>query len=172
MGPENNKHPNDVAVTYNAAARSALEILGLELGVSLTEQELELPGGRKVKVDGVSPDRSVLAEVFARPTAPKGGAIGKVTRDALKLATLSSHLRTKPDLYLVFVTQEASKPFLPESGKWEAAALQHFGIRIRTVQARPEMLELLRAKAAGAKTMPVGLRLSSDKTDSDLLQNP
>jgi hypothetical protein len=49
-----------------------LELVGARLSVTLTPQRLYLLGGASVDVDGVSPDESVLVEVFAHQGAFKG----------------------------------------------------------------------------------------------------
>ncbi len=92
-----NFHPSDSAEQRDAEPL-VLASVAEQLGVSLTPRRLYLPGGTYADVDGVSPDESVLVEVYARQADQrsfvlKSGQKHKVTNDAFKLATLG---RSRP----------------------------------------------------------------------------
>ena len=111
-----------------------LIITGLSLKVrkKLNKRKLELPGGAKVEVDGVSRDEMVLAEAFAHQGPLKGGQFGKVARDTLKLITLRRR-RSKARLILAFA-DPAPAAQVTAGKSWLAEALKTWGVEVVVVK--------------------------------------
>jgi hypothetical protein len=118
------------------------EELARTLDTSLKAQVMALGEGASVQVDGVSPDESVLVEIFAHQGILKGGQKHKVKGDALKLITLA---RTRPSsqLVLAFGSEEAARYALQTS--WVAEALRIWGIKVFVVELQSETQDGLRA---------------------------
>lgn len=115
------------------AERVMLDLVGLQLGVSLEPATLTVPSGARVEVDGADTNRTVLVECWAHQGAPKSAQKHKVHSDALKLTWISSTLYPRPRLVLCLSDPAAAVPFLPGARSWAAQALQDFGITVVVV---------------------------------------
>ena len=110
------------AHAHLAAERLILDAVERRAGCSLERgRSLELPGGARVEVDGVSGDAAVLVEVFAHQGALKGGQLHKIASDALELLTVASGRDPKPRLILAFADEQLATWAAGRS--WLAAAL-------------------------------------------------
>lgn len=108
----------------------AIAKLSADLDVELTPRRLHFPSGAFCDVDGVSPDESVLVEVFARQAKLKAGQRGKVARDVLKLLTLREH---RPGARLIVAFTEAAVVKDLSGSSWLAEALRTFKVEARFV---------------------------------------
>jgi hypothetical protein len=137
-------HQSDSAVQREAEAlirRRLAEVLGVDLSprtVALGEQAT-------VAVDGVSPDESVLVEIFARQGPLQGGQKQKVKGDALKLITLS-RAQSEAQLILAFGSEEAAR-FASEAS-WVAEALRIWGVEVFVAELEAGVRSDLRAAQA------------------------
>jgi hypothetical protein len=89
------------------------------------------PGSASVNVDGVDADRSVFVEIFARQGALKGGQIGKVARDALKLITLR---KSHPGARLLIAFADGSAAAYATTGTWISHALETWEVEVVVVE--------------------------------------
>ena len=86
-------------------------------------------GEFSVEVDGYSDDKKEICEVYAHIGKLKSGQIHKVAQDILKLIFLDEILQVKHAKVLLFVDEDARKPFEDEGRKWIANSIQKFGIK-------------------------------------------
>ena len=107
-----------------------LALLARELGVELAPKALDLPGGARVEVDGVSRDEAVLVEVFAHQGRLRGGQFHKVARDALKLITLARE-RSGARMIIAFADNGAADCVRGKS--WLAEALRAWSVEVCVV---------------------------------------
>jgi hypothetical protein len=122
-----------------------IAVLGAELGVELEPRSIDLADGRRVEIDGVSKDFSVMAEAWAHQGTPKPAQRNKVLSDALKLAFLARANPATRRLILLRSDEKAAAPFRGSS--WYAGALAEFGIEVRVV----ELPDDLRARVRDAQ---------------------
>lgn len=115
------------------------------LGIDLRPKDLALGEDATVALDGVSPDETVLVEIFARQGALKGAQRQKVKGDALKLITLAS-LRPEARLILAFGSEEAARFALEQS--WFAEALRIWGVDVYVAELTADVRSGLRAAQA------------------------
>jgi hypothetical protein len=108
-------HDSDSRVQLDAE-RVVLELLSAELDVELRQKVSLDVDGTPAKPDGVSPDESILVEVFVRIGKLKPAHHEKVARDALKLLALAE-TRPRARLILAFVDDEAANSIVG----WQAA---------------------------------------------------
>ena len=128
------------------AEKAIIQALSAKLRVSLTPAVLQLKGGSRLTVDGVSQQPPILCEAWAHLGAPKSGQKQKVMMDAFKLAFIAQHWNHRnPRLFLAFADDAAAKPFRGRS--WMAHALSAFGISIHVV----DLPSGLRVKVAAAQ---------------------
>jgi len=152
-------HPHDSdSVVQREAEVVALAALSSAEGVILAPAKLELAPGVRVHVDGFHPGPpAVIAEVFARQGALKGGQRHKLMSDAFKLASVKAGI---PGARVMLVlTSEVAKAGLCIG--WRAAALKALGIEVRVVALPPELAERVvaaqkRQRMVNAGTAPVG----------------
>lgn len=114
-----------------------------ELNITL-EQSVSLPlDDATVQVDGATPDRLVLVEVFARIGKLRGGQLHKVSTDALKLIALKEAI-PEARLVLAFADQIAADSIVG----WRKAVLERNGVERLAVALDPAVRkELLAAQA-------------------------
>ncbi len=129
-------HPSD-SPEQRAVESLILAGLAPEYG-PLAPMTLRLPGGARVDVDGVAPDRSVFVEAFAHQGRMKGSQPKKVAQDALKLITIR---REQPEarVVLAFADEVAARSVLGKG--WLAEALQTWAVEVRVVQLDDETRE-------------------------------
>jgi hypothetical protein len=119
-----------------------LTLLGEELGISLTKGKISLRNGSTVEVDGCSPDRSVLCEVWAHQGAPKSAQKAKVMTDAAKLFVAGQALGGSMKKFVVLADAATADWFQGRS--WMAEALRVMGVGIKVVNLPEEQRSLLR----------------------------
>ena len=112
----------------------------------LTPRRLVLASGAIVEVDGVTRDRSVLVEAFARQGAPKGGQKRKVAADALKLITFAHEHDAQPRMILAFADERLAA--WARGGSWLASALAAWGVEVMVVSLDESVATGLRAAQA------------------------
>lgn len=120
-----------------------LAAVSQELNITL-EQSVSLPlDDATVQVDGATPDRLVLVEVFARIGKLRGGQLHKVSTDALKLIALKEAI-PEARLVLAFADQIAADSIVG----WRKAVLERNGVERLAVALDPAVRkELLAAQA-------------------------
>ncbi|MTD44897.1 hypothetical protein GKE82_11485 [Conexibacter sp. W3-3-2] len=137
-------------VSDSAVQRHAEEIIrGLlaeRLGVALAPRTITLEAGAPVQVDAASSDGAVLAEIFARQGALKGGQQKKVAIDTLKLITIH---REQPaeKLVLCFADHEAAA--YATGGGWVAQALRTWGVKVEIIDLPEDIRGEIRAAQDG-----------------------
>lgn len=100
------------------------------LGVVLQPGRVEV-GGAAIVVDGVSPDRSVLVEVYAAIGMPRGAQPKKLATDILKLGWARRQLGVER---CVIVTWDAVvEAYLNRPGAWLTAARIEAGVEVLLV---------------------------------------
>jgi len=131
---------SDVQQHAEEAIRAALSE---KLGVPLAPGSRQLAEGARVDVDAVSPDWSIVAEIFARHGRLKGGQQKKVASDTLKLITIRRHVPEGARLVLAFADHEAAA--YAQGGGWFAHALRAWDVHIEVVAIPEELRERIRA---------------------------
>ena len=120
--------------------RAAEEVIRDEvsrrLGVALVPKQLQLPGGARVDVDGVSPDEKVVVEIFAHQGGLRGGQFHKVARDALKLITL---VRARPGTRTILGLASDAAAKAVSGRSWLAEALRTFDVEVLVVELPPDV---------------------------------
>jgi len=124
---EGSPHPSNSADQL-AAEAAILAALELALGVTFEQGTRIALGDSHVCPDGVTADRSVFVEVFARIGTLRGGQRHKVSTDALKLLAIRD-VFPGARLILAFADVQAAASI---SG-WKADALRSNDIEIYTV---------------------------------------
>ena len=122
-------HHSDSSVQLAAEAeiRAALQDT---YGPGLKPDSVLLGDTTPVKVDAVSPDKSVFIEIFAHQGPLKGGQRHKVTTDALKLITIG---RGHPGAQLVIALADETAAASLKSNTWLAAALRLWNVDVVVV---------------------------------------
>jgi hypothetical protein len=123
-----------------AAEREVRARLSADLGAELTARRVDFEDGAYVHVDGVSPNESVLVEVFAHQGPLKVGQRHKIQGDVLKLATLG---KTRPGsrLIIAFCDHETAAAVTV----WLAYAMTAWAIERRVVELPQQVRAGLRA---------------------------
>jgi hypothetical protein len=122
---------------------------------------------RPAKVDAASPDRRVLAEIFARQGALKGGQQKKVAIDTLKLLTVR---REHPDTKLVIAFADTAAAAYATGGGWLAQALRTWDVDIEIVDIPQNLRDEILAAQAGQKM--VNIEDVADDIAQDIAGNP
>ena len=101
-------HQSDAGVQRDAEA-VILALAARALGVPRLEPgQYALAEGVTVSVDGVSADRTVYAEVYARQGPLKGAQLKEISQDVLKLS-LIRRVDAAPDLRTVVVLAKPTR---------------------------------------------------------------
>jgi hypothetical protein len=153
--PHRVAHSSDSA-EQRAAEPEILRLLAAKLNTSLAPETLQLPGGARVDVDGVDPDRRFFVEVFAHQGRLKGGQIHKVARDALKLITVG---REHPDARLIIAFGDVAAAAGVVGKSWLAEALRTW--HVETFVA--EISDLTRDALLQAQTRQVMVNVVPDE---------
>lgn len=124
-------HPSDSA-EQRALETAILPTLGAQLGVELAPETIDLGGGVRVALDGISADRSVIVEVYGHVGELKGTQGKKLTTDAFKLIFAGGRLGATT-LVLAVVDQPAYR-YLTGANTWAAAALRDFGVTVTLIE--------------------------------------
>jgi hypothetical protein len=127
------------------AERVMLDLLGLQLGVTLEPTRIVVADGTRVEVDGADAGRTVLVECWAHQGPPKVAQKHKVLADTLKLAWIATKIQPRPRLFLCLGDPLTARPFLPTSKSWAACALRDLGVTIAVVNLPLEVQEKVRA---------------------------
>jgi hypothetical protein len=138
-------HVSDSAVQRRAEA-VIRELLSERLGVPLTPRTIKLQAGAPVQVDAASVDGTVLAEIFARQGALKGGQQKKVAIDTLKLITIHREQPAK-QLVICFADKEAAA--YATGGGWVAQAVRTWGVDVEVVDIPADLRAEIVAAQAG-----------------------
>ena len=121
-------------------------LLANQLGVPLAPRRLDLGDGRRIEIDAVTSDLSVLCEAWAHQGPPKPAQKNKVIADAFKLVYAARVVDGDPRLILLLSDEAAAAPFRGRS--WYAAALAEMGVEIVIVELPPETRLAIRAAQA------------------------
>ena len=124
----------------------ALSVLAEQYGFNLKPERINLPGGARVEIDGVSHDPPVLVEVWAHQGTPKPAQRNKVLSDALKLQYVGDILDGEYRAVLCLTDAAAAAPFLGRS--WYAGALQRANVDIEVVEIPDHLRAEIRAAQA------------------------
>ena len=123
------------SVPQARAEKEMVEKFGNQLGVALRAEQISLPDGAQVQIDGhyASNKRRVLVEASARTKQLLAGQKRKVLTDILKLIYVSETLLGgEPDLvidrYLLFHSESAASFFRGDS--WATRACSLFGVKV------------------------------------------
>ena len=82
--------PAGDSAEQRGAERVMLDLLGAQLGLQLNPDNITVPSGERVQVDGADASRTVLAECWAHQGPPKSAQKHKVLADAFKLAWIAT----------------------------------------------------------------------------------
>jgi hypothetical protein len=126
------RHKSDSSEQRSAESR-ILQRYGESRGVTLTAEEITLPSGARIQVDGVGNDgeKLILCEVFAHQGTPKPGQKKKVVADAFKLVYAEKDLDRDCEKILLFADETAEAAFRGKA--WFAMAFKAFGVETKTV---------------------------------------
>lgn len=163
---EGSGHVSDSAV-QRRAEEVIRALLVQRLGVDLAPATIKLAAGAPVQVDAASPDRRVLAEIFARQGALKGGQQKKVAIDTLKLLTVR---REHPDTKLVIAFADTAAAAYATGGGWLAQALRTWDVDIEIVDIPQNLRDEILAAQAGQKM--VNIEDVADDIAQDIAGNP
>lgn len=110
-----------------------LSALGERLAVRFKSERIDLPGGVFVNVDGLARDGDavILAEVYTRQAALKGGQPDKLLADAIKLATVRAQVFPKARVMIVLTSEEARRSFCTG---WRCLALETHRVEVVLVE--------------------------------------
>ncbi len=143
MNAENEMEPLPAPPGDSQAQRDAesvmVAILADKLGIPLAPRRVDLGEGRRVEIDAVDAEHSVLCEAWAHQGAPKSAQRNKVLTDAFKLAFTARMLGGSPRLILLLSDEAAAAPFRGRS--WYAAALETFGVEVHVVDLPADVRE-------------------------------
>jgi hypothetical protein len=104
--------------------------------------------GTRVDLDAASPDRSVIAEIWAHQGVPKPAQKAKVMTDALKLLWVGSVRYPAARRILVLADEGAARHFV-EGRTWMARALRDLGVEVVVVDLTEEVKLGIREAQAG-----------------------
>jgi hypothetical protein len=127
-------------------------LLAERLRVDLAPRTIKLPDGAPVQVDAASPDGRVLAEIFARQGALKGGQQKKVAIDTLKLITVRCH---HPNTWLVLCFADEAAAAYATGGGWLAQALRTWDVTVETIDIPQDLRDEILAAQKGQKMVNV-----------------
>lgn len=125
------------STAQRAAEAGMLADASAVLGVSLMPGRVVI-GGAAIDVDGVSPDRSVLVEIYAAIGTPRGSQPKKLATDILKLGWARRQLGVER---CVVVTWDADvEVYLNRPRAWLTAARVEAGVEVLLVppESHPE----------------------------------
>lgn len=138
-------HVSDSAVQRHAED-VIRALLSEKLGVPLAPRTITLAAGAAVQVDASAADGSVVAEIFARQGALKGGQQKKVAIDALKLITIQ---REYPAEKLIICFADPVAAAYATGGGWVAQALRTWDVTVEIVDIPPYLRDEIVAAQAG-----------------------
>jgi hypothetical protein len=127
-----------VQLAAEAEMRAALQDT---FGPGLKPDTVLLDDTTPVKVDAVSPNRTVFIEIFAHQGLLKGGQRHKVAADALKLITIG---REHLDAQLVMALVDETVAARLKSNTWLAAALRLWKVDVVVVPIKDDTRAQLR----------------------------
>jgi hypothetical protein len=127
-----------VQLAAEAEIRAALQDT---FGPGLKPDTVLLDDTTPVKVDAVSPNRTVFIEIFAHQGLLKGGQRHKVATDALKLITIG---REHLDAQLVMALVDETAAARLKSNTWLAAALRLWKVDVVVVPIKDDTRAQLR----------------------------
>jgi hypothetical protein len=126
------------------AERVMLDLLSVQLGVTLEPTRIVVADGTRVEIDGADAGRTVLVECWAHQGPPKVAQKHKVLADTLKLTWIATKIEPRPRLFLCLGDPLAARPFLPTSKSWAAHALRDLGVTLAVVDLPLEVQEKVR----------------------------
>lgn len=127
-------------------------LLAGRLGVDLAPATIKLAAGAPVQVDAASADGRILAEIFARQGALKGGQQKKVAIDTLKLITVRHE---RPDTKLVIAFADPAAAAYATGGGWLAQALRTWRVDVEILDIPQHLREEILAAQAGQKMVNI-----------------
>lgn len=132
-------HASDSA-EQRAAERAIVAAVAGRLGVALAPARIAIDDAH-MEIDGASPDRMVLVEVYARIGALKGAQPRKLATDAFKLTWAGQTLGATR--LILAVADEAAAGYLRRPGAWLTAAIRDAGIEIIVAELDDAMREAI-----------------------------
>ena len=144
-------HVSDSAV-QRRAEEVIRSLLAARLGVDLAPATIKLAAGAPVQVDAASADRRILAEIFARQGALKGGQQKKVAIDTLKLITIRQE---RPDTTLVIAFADPAAAAYATGRGWLAQALRTWHVDVEILDIPQHLREEILAAQAGQKMVNI-----------------
>lgn len=122
----------------SSVQRKSEELIRLALNrsenLNLVPQIFKLSTGATISVDGYDSQNKVAVEIVSRIGSTSASRDKKIVSDAAKLNLLARHLNEKLDLWIVGCDHEFVSCFdSSRSKKWQAVAIQHLGVDIKTV---------------------------------------
>ncbi len=124
------------------AGEELIERLGEELHEPLTKKKMNIPGTEcPLELDGVSDNKMVYAEAYARVGELKPAQEQKVATDILRLALVTRGKESETQRYLVFGDEEAANAV--RGRKWLACACEVLGVEVRVFEFSKEKREEL-----------------------------
>lgn len=116
-----------------------IRLLSKRLGIDLQPEEVKLPAGGWLQLDGYSEQPRVACEAWAHQGEVKSAQKDKVTKDILKLMFVRGLFGTGTKLILLFGDEAAAK-FL-RGRSWRAQAMRALGVEIEVVSLPSELRE-------------------------------
>lgn len=160
---ERGTHLSDSGVQRDAEdviLQQAAAALGVRL---LAPTNHQLPDGVHVEIDGVSPDRQVFVEAYARQGRLKGAQLKKVGQDILKLSLIRRTCGTEVRTVIVLASPEAEQSIRG----WLRYAADVFGVELLVVEIEEVWRE--RIRAAQAKQLMVNISAGDLADDVDVV---
>lgn len=133
--------PGDSAEQRQAEGH-LIGLLAKKLGITLSKNRIDLPGGGWLEVDGASDSPPIICEAWAHVGSAKGGQKHKLMTDAFKLVFLGQLLPPKTRKILVLGDSDAIQHLRGRS--WMAQALRANNVEIEVVKLPDDVRERLR----------------------------
>ena len=147
-------HASDSAV-QRAAECSLRELIQVLVNCTLTPETLDLGGGVKINIDGISRDERILCEIYSRIGRLKSAQSDKVATDMLKLLLAEKTLGGQWRKIICLADADAALSF--QGRTWLGAAVRNFGFELHVVDVSPDVrASLLAAQAKQIMINPPG----------------
>lgn len=134
-------HVSDSA-EQRAAEPLMLQRLGDRLGRTLMPASITSKDGATVRIDGVSPDRDVLAECWAHQGPAKPAQQKKLVVDAVKLHWIAGELPKRPERLILCVSDPAAVRHL-QGRSWQRSAIASLGVDVEVVELPTAVIQRL-----------------------------
>ena len=105
-----------------------LAVLGERLGVTLCKTSIPTANGGRVEIDGASPDRAVLVEVFAHHGKVLSGQSHKLAKDVLKLSWIREAVGASRAI--IAIADPVVEQYLMRPTAWLTQAIADLGIEV------------------------------------------